>query len=482
MTSSTGSRIRLRSCADLLACVPYLLGFHPADSIVAVALRRGVIAFAARGDLPGPSLPAGAVAARFVALLVRERADAVLLVGYGAAARVTAAVDAVRDALVGTRLEVLDALRVEDGRYWSYICGDPSCCPPSGTPFDKTTAPAAAAAVFAGQVALTDREAVVRQIAPVTGPARMAMAAATRRAERRLGLLLDSSAAAPRGVRAPRSAAASRGDPAPSSGAARPPGLSGIRGRADLEAPDSTQQGMSGPKGPAGPSAGCGDAGVGDLRRDQAATAVSDDRVTSREAAGSEVGKVVSHELASLIGLGSSTPAGRMRPGTRRGLTGEMGGHARRSRALSLAGREAVDTAFARCERGENLTDDEVAWLAVLLTSVPVRDHAWVRMDADERQVRLWTDVLRRVDPELAAAPAGLLSFAAWQAGHGVLAVAAVERALHCEPDYTMALLMEQVLDQCLSPAEWERSIRRRRARRAGRRRRKRGGQSATRS
>jgi hypothetical protein len=163
-------------------------------------------------------------------------------------------------------------------------------------------------------------------------------------------------------------------------------------------------------------------------------------------------------------------------------VTGELGRHARRSRALLLAGREAVDTAFARCERGESLTDDEVAWLAVLLTHVPVRDHAWVRMGADEWQVTLWTDMLRRVDPELAATPAGLLSFAAWQAGHGVLALAAVERALQCEPDYTMALLMEQVLEQCLSPAEWERSIRRRRARRARRRRRKQVGQRATRS
>jgi hypothetical protein len=355
MTSSTGSRIRLRSCADLLAGVPYLLGFHPTDSIVAVALRRGVIAFAARGDLPGPALPAGAVAARFVALLVRERADAVLLIGYGAAARVTAAVDALRDALGGTRLQVVDALRVEDGRYWSYVCADPSCCPPSGTPFDATTAPAAAAAVFAGQVALADRAAVVRQIAPVTGPARMAMEAATRRAEQRLRLLLDSPApAAPEpgggepggSAREPSDSAQEPSGPArePSGRAREPAGLpegcsradasestgrragpSGIRdrawsvadrgrgpanpagGRAGSGISESPRHGVSEPEGLADGSGG----GIRDLTPDRAAAAVSGNRVTSREAVGTEVGKVVSHELPALIGLGSSTRPGR---------------------------------------------------------------------------------------------------------------------------------------------------------------------------
>ena len=48
------SQLAVRSPADLIAAVPYLLGFHPADSVVAVALRGRQIIFAARADLPEP--------------------------------------------------------------------------------------------------------------------------------------------------------------------------------------------------------------------------------------------------------------------------------------------------------------------------------------------------------------------------------------------------------------------------------------------
>ena len=55
------------------------------------------------------------------------------------------------------------------------VCTNPDCCPPEGKPFEQTTTCVGAAAVYAGRVALPDREAVAASIAPVSGPARAAM-------------------------------------------------------------------------------------------------------------------------------------------------------------------------------------------------------------------------------------------------------------------------------------------------------------------
>ncbi|NHW87862.1 DUF4192 family protein, partial [Escherichia coli] len=82
----------------LIAAVPYLLGFHPADSIVVVALSGKRIVFAARGDLPGDTDPYEP-GRHIAAVTARQGADAATVVGYGPAARVTPAVDAVRAAL-----------------------------------------------------------------------------------------------------------------------------------------------------------------------------------------------------------------------------------------------------------------------------------------------------------------------------------------------------------------------------------------------
>ncbi len=47
-------KLQVRSVADFLALVPYLLGFHPHTSVVAVAVADRRIAFVARADLPTP--------------------------------------------------------------------------------------------------------------------------------------------------------------------------------------------------------------------------------------------------------------------------------------------------------------------------------------------------------------------------------------------------------------------------------------------
>ena len=54
MTNSDVTLPAIRGPEHLLAAVPYLLGFHPTDSVVAVGLRGTAVTFAARVAVPRP--------------------------------------------------------------------------------------------------------------------------------------------------------------------------------------------------------------------------------------------------------------------------------------------------------------------------------------------------------------------------------------------------------------------------------------------
>src|SRR5208282_1916627 len=95
---------------------------------------------------------------------------------------------AMRDAARHARIDLREFLRVEAGRYWSYVCGDKACCPAAGVPFD-VSAPAAPAAA-AGSPVLPDRAAVAARVSPLGGITAESMRQATRRAERHVTQLL----------------------------------------------------------------------------------------------------------------------------------------------------------------------------------------------------------------------------------------------------------------------------------------------------
>ncbi|NUR71206.1 MAG: DUF4192 domain-containing protein [Hamadaea sp.] len=114
--------------------------------------------------------------------------------------------------------------------------------------------------------------------------------------------------------------------------------------------------------------------------------------------------------------------------------------------AVRAAGFVAVDGALAAGRRGVRLTDEQIAWLTLLLHSLPVRDRAWESTDHEPWQLSLWTDVTRRADPELAAPPATLLAFAAWRDGNGPLAGVALDRALTADADYSLAKLIQDAM------------------------------------
>jgi hypothetical protein len=126
-------------------------------------------------------------------------------------------------------------------------------------------------------------------------------------------------------------------------------------------------------------------------------------------------------------------------------------------RRLTGDGRRAVREAISAYRGGRRISDpDQLAWLMIVLASLPVRDDAWARMVPEHREAHLalWGDIVRHAAGEWAAAPASLLAFTAWQAGDGTLANIALDRALAADPGYSMALLLRDILDAGVPPSE----------------------------
>ena len=188
-------RVRVSGPADMLAVVPHLLGFHPQLSFVVIGAAgpRQRVEIGFRYDLPDPpgAEAAAEIADHAVAVLTQRGASTVIGIGYGPGRLVTPVADAFAAAARQRRLELRELLRVEDSRYWSYLCANPACCPADGTVFDYPSHPAAAAMTVAGLVAYPDRDAVAATLAPLTGAAARSMDQAIDRACRKAQALMD---------------------------------------------------------------------------------------------------------------------------------------------------------------------------------------------------------------------------------------------------------------------------------------------------
>ncbi|WP_436525203.1 DUF4192 domain-containing protein [Actinoplanes sp. HUAS TT8] len=323
MTSTCN--LAIRTPAELIAVVPFVMGYHPSDSVAMVGLSGSRLDFAACHDLPPPDWTAADAqkAADDVADAVAlQRPERVVIVGYGTAKRVIPSLLRSAEAVTRRGVDVLDVMRVTDGRWWSYTCTDRECCPPEGSPCLPGDSVIAAEATFHGNVALPSRRDLTAQVAPVAGAERAEMRRATERARSRFtGLLAED-------------------------------------------------------------------------------------------------------------------------------LTAE-----RYARLVRQHGQLAVRAAEKCYRAGRTLGPDEIAWLGVLLVDRSVEDFALERaVTAHEWQIRLWTDVLRRVEPPYVAPAGCLLGFTAWQAGRGSLARVAVDRALAAEPQHHMAGLLHNVLGFGLPP------------------------------
>jgi hypothetical protein len=166
--------LKVTQPAELIHAIPYLLGFHPHDSVVLVGITGGDLRVTARLDTA--DVARTSVLGSTLDAFVRGGVDRVIAVLYlpehpaghadaaggGAAldplARLAAAVDA-----VGVRLD--DFLVVSDGRWCSALCRESGCCPPGGTVL-ATCSSVAAEATYAGLVALPDRHSLEHLLDP----------------------------------------------------------------------------------------------------------------------------------------------------------------------------------------------------------------------------------------------------------------------------------------------------------------------------
>jgi hypothetical protein len=183
-------RVRVSSPASLLAVIPPLLGFEPSEpSLVVIGTEpsSAEVRITIRFDIPEARL-AAAVAAEAVGYLAENCVTTAAVVGYGPACLVDPVAGEVLRRFPKAGIALVEVLRAQDQRYWSYVCTNPECCPPEGTPFDAKAHPAAAK--FAGKPVLASRAALAQTIAPVTGQEAGAMVRADRRAEARARRLI----------------------------------------------------------------------------------------------------------------------------------------------------------------------------------------------------------------------------------------------------------------------------------------------------
>lgn len=167
--NTNATTVRVRGPQDLIAFVPFRLGYQPSESVVVVSLRgsRQVVGLVARMDLDAydgrcaDGRPAAQAAAESLAdIATRDGADRVVVVGYTDAA-LPAAVETgtrVRRALevtaarVEARLPGTESWVVTPGGYRALDCTDPLCCPPEGRPSDDIVhSRVAASMVLAGR-------------------------------------------------------------------------------------------------------------------------------------------------------------------------------------------------------------------------------------------------------------------------------------------------------------------------------------------
>jgi len=188
-------RLSLRSPEDVIAIVPYLVGFGPSNSLVVIGLTGKAVGFAGRLDLPTDpaELPDYRHAVEHLAGATARNATSCLLVAYGPAPIVTPVMDLARETMPAAGLPVLEALRVTDGRYFSYVCEDPDCCPADGRPVPGQGSRVQAAAVFAGMATRPSRADLAASIAAHTGQRRLQLDHAAQKAAQRLRDEIDAA-------------------------------------------------------------------------------------------------------------------------------------------------------------------------------------------------------------------------------------------------------------------------------------------------
>jgi hypothetical protein len=124
----------LTSPHDLLAAIPFLIGYHPSDSLVLVSIKDDCVGMAMRIDYP---IDQSEIAFDLCASHISaDEADGALIVAYQPRDRsdgdeVLAQTTA---ALSREGIAIYESILIAEGSYRSLLCHDITCCPIEGRP------------------------------------------------------------------------------------------------------------------------------------------------------------------------------------------------------------------------------------------------------------------------------------------------------------------------------------------------------------
>ncbi len=381
--------IRLRGPADIIAILPYHLGYRPSDSLVLVLLDGPRVVLVARVDLPPDHVDPALVVDELMPPVLREQPDRAVIVGFETRpGHAEPTSTAMRDALLDAGIGDLERLVVRGGRWWC-LDGNGCGCRPEGEPVPSDDrVPAVSDYVVLGRLPAPSRASLADRLRYAEDPVQDARCAA-------LIHELESVRRAPRPLHRRR--------------------------RRMLEAWGR----ILGPGGP--------------LEEDWAWAVVGLLDITVRDlliawlCPGTLDPAVFPVALRRVADACLPAP---VRPPVERGRSGQPG--------VALA---EVDAGAARrtgSVQGEGDEHDELAEL---------RDLAGLdgSVAAGELVERL-AAVCRRSPPEISPGPLTVLGHVAWWQGDGAMARTAVDAALAVDAGYRLAVLLATMVDVAARP------------------------------
>ena len=160
--------LRLTTEADVLAFVPYSLGFHPHDSVVVIGVGRGGRPMTGRADLVGDADAARAMARELAGAVATNASALAVVVAYtddpGWAAL---SVDTLLEELARRRVPVAHAFRADGTHWFPLLPGDGwSATGTRGTAYDIGTHALTAESVVEGRVTYADRDELAASLDP----------------------------------------------------------------------------------------------------------------------------------------------------------------------------------------------------------------------------------------------------------------------------------------------------------------------------
>lgn len=448
--------VRLGSPAEVAAAIPHFFGFHPDASVVVLGLNRSeadgraAISHGLRVDLTAATHSPAAFGRWVAGRMVDTGANETLCVVYppeGGPTRMSDYRRVVAGMCTPLRLAgvaPLDVLFVADGRWWSFLCDRPNCCPAEGSPVNAGASAIAALSAYSGLAVLPNRAALSASLEPY-GPDMV----------ERMRTACD---AALNRIAAEHAALHVRFHPELEAGhtfAAHTADEGITCGYTALSSTDESSP---------YPDVRLDLSDEPDIRRGITAATAKTPLFSDVE------GATVTGTLA--LPAVRTAPIGGVRGECVRGTTGDDATSAiipAQSRR-SVSSQQALDFDWADVAHAWQLADglcdgqvppdralnDEVAGeLLVGLTDVRVRDYlaTWCGDDRAGQAVALSVELARRaVTPEQAAAAFSIAAWAAWALGWGAWSRLCLERAGNAIPGYALATLIKQGLERGVGP------------------------------